>query len=188
MYVINPSRSYHFKSNGTYSGMYLFTKIFSAMLNQRAPIPLLTGLSEEPKAPVFCWVLLSKAKTSQRWSNNLLKNYLHKLLSFYHFKIPAWKVGKYNRHRTSVVGINESTTNICKRHGKTGPAMNLPKITLRNLKTYDRWNSPNARWWDNHFFHRIEVKACCVWWAICWANCIITKSQKVNAMALLKHK
>ena len=120
------SHLYQGKSSGMTSGMYLFTNILSDIFS--VPKAGLTKRTSVSLRSVCKFLNFSECRIS-----NLLKNYLGKSSFLLYFNKSCRKIEKNHRHWTSVVGINGSTTDICKSKCKVRTWMNLYKIALRIL-------------------------------------------------------
>ena len=120
------SRLYQGKSLGTTLGMYLFTNILSDMLILEAGRSKRSAISLRFVCKFFNF--------SEFGSGNLLKNYLVKTYALFNLNKSGRKIEKNHGHRTSVVGINDSTTNICRSKCKAIMSMNLSQIVSGDFK------------------------------------------------------
>ena len=172
------SRLYQGKSLGTASGMYLSTNILSDML--LVPKTGWTKRKSVSLRSVCKFFNFSECRIS-----DLLKNYLCKSSALLSLNKSIRKIKKNHRHRTSVVGLNDSATDICKSKWRARTWMNLSEIASGDFKPSASTYNFDGGGRYKHILNEIKIKACHIRRSLCWANCCSTKSNKVSSHLIL---
>ena len=148
--------------------MYLLHSILSDMFQTR------TSRAKRTCIPLSCVF-------SECWCGDLLKNYLGESRTLFNLNKFAENVEKYNSHRTSVIGIYDSPTDISKVKCKTGRSMYLAKIISGNFKTNVGADKFYYCRRHQNILNGIDIISCGISRSLCWADCCTAEFYKVNS-------